>query len=145
MSGHEAARFARDAATSKGDLYLQLSSMMCWDAVQHCQSLAGGGGGGAITTGSHGHAIRLTDPSVTSASEMRQVPQGAFIGFFSVGRLVHAMIATGHGMAAGNKNACIALGSPVGWEILDLAGRLTWRDRGIAAGGRSLSVRYRRM
>ena len=145
MSGHEAARVARDAATLQGDTYLQLSGMMCWDAVAHCQALGGGPAATSITVGDHLHYISTSDPSVTSAAEMRRVPQGAFIGFFHGGLLVHAMIATGHGLAAGNKNQCIGIGQPVGWEILDLASRLTWSGGGARTPGRVLAVHYRRM
>ena len=48
------------------------------------------------------------------------------------------MIAVGGGVAAGNKNLCIGIGSPVGWEILDL-NNLDWGN----VGGRGLTVRYR--
>jgi hypothetical protein len=46
-------------------------------------------------------------------------------------------------MAAGNKNACIGIGSPVGWEILDVASGLDWYNGGFRAEGRHITVHYR--
>jgi len=58
----------------------------------------------------------------------RVVPQGSIPGFVEDHHgkriLIHAMIATGHGMAAGDKNSCIGVANDFGWELLDLAGNL---------------------
>ncbi len=144
MSGHEAARVARDAATNQDQTWATLSGLMCWDAVVYCQVAAGRLPPAAITIGNHGEVISEDDTRVTTSAGMRAVPQGAFIGFFDVGRLMHAMIAVGHGLAAGNKNECIGIGAPVGWEILDLANRIDWNADG-TAGWRHLRVYYRAM
>ena len=143
MRGHRAAQIARDAATGRNEHYLSLSSKMCWDAVAHCQQLAGAHIGGGITSDGYNHVISLSDPTINNRSTMWQIPQGSFIGFFDNTRLIHAMIAVGFGMAAGNKNACIGIGAPIGWEILDLAGRLGWGGAGATVGNRALGIRYR--
>jgi hypothetical protein len=56
----------------------------------------------------------------------------------------HAMISTGAGFAAGNKNACLAIGNPVGWEILDLGNLVVWGSGG-GATTRNVQVRYREL
>ena len=117
---------------------------MCWDAVAHCQKLAGAADSGSITIDSHDQVISMSDDAIGTAEAMRKVPQGAFIGFFEAGKLVHAMVATGQGLAAGTKNACLGIGNPIGWEIVDLAGGLTWGGGGCAAP-RALAVRARAM
>ncbi len=133
--GQETARHARDSATAgDGADYLDLSSRMCWDAAAACVVRAGGNTPqpGTITADHFGSFVRLTDPLVSDADAMRKVAQGALLGFVETrdGKpvLVHAMVAVGHGMAAGNKNDCIGVGKSVGWEILDLAGELQWID-----------------
>jgi hypothetical protein len=136
-----AAQIARDAATSKNQDYLTLSALMCWDAVVECHTKAGAPRPNGIQFNNYQHVISLSDTPVTNADEMRKVPQGAFIGFFEGDRLIHAMIATGAGLAAGNKNACLGIGSPVGWEILDLGNLAVWSGGG--ATTRNLQVRYR--
>lgn len=136
MSGHIAAQIARDAATGGGGVFLELSALMCWDAVIRCQVKAGGQAPGD-------HGVSMDDTPVNNPDDMRHVPQGAAIGFFEGGTLIHAMLATGHGLAAGNKNACIGIGGPVGWEILDLAGGVTWTGGRVQNPQRLLEVRYR--
>jgi hypothetical protein len=140
VSGHEAARFARDAATDRTALWRELSALMCWDAVARCMELAGRPVRPRHISGNTcSHVISIHDQQITDRGTMQGIPQGSFIGFFDGGRLIHAMIAVGFGMAAGNKNACINLGSPVGWEILNLADDLDWGN----VGARHLSVHYR--
>lgn len=140
MSGHEAARVARDAATSKTALYRELSALMCWDAVARCMELAGTRINPRQITGtSYAHVVTPDDPAIDGRGTMQSIPQGSFIGFFDGDRLIHAMIATGYGMAAGNKNACVGVGAPVGWEILNLADELDWGN----VGHRGLTVHYR--
>ena len=144
MKGHIAAQIARDAATEQSEFYLALSSMMCWDAVIAAQTKAGVKKPKPVTVDKSDHVIKLSDPAVTSKGEMQKVPQGAFIGVFRGGTLVHAMIATGAGIAGGNKNECIGIGSPVGWELLNLAQDLKWEAGGFKdPGGRQHLVRYR--
>lgn len=141
MSGHIAAQVARDAYTGgMTPMFRKLSGQMCWDAVVTCQKEAGRRDPGEITINNHGQVISTDDGAVTSIGEMQRVPQGSFVGFFDAGRLVHAMIAVGAGCAAGNKNACIGIGNPIGWEILDLS-KLDWSN----VGNRNLTVHYRPM
>jgi hypothetical protein len=111
------------ALTQAGNpLSSELSLKMCWDAVARCVSSAGGPNIQNITSHSFAGLVSAHDRQVRSATEMADVPEGAVIGFIANdGRLLHAMIALGHGSAAGTKNSCIGIGSPIGWEILDLA------------------------
>lgn len=145
MSGRVAAQIARDAATGQNGDYLKLSGSMCWDAVVHCMIQGGASDPGSITSARFSHVISTMDPSITSGGEMQHVPQGAVIGFFEGDRLIHAMIATGYGCAAGNKNACIGIGQPVGWEVLDLGGKLEWYNGGVKVGQKIITLHYRPM
>lgn len=70
---------------------------------------------------------------------LRAIPEGATIGFFDGSTLVHVMLSLGNGHAAGNKNGCIGMGSPIGWEALDLSAG--WNATNF--GPRNLTVRYR--
>ncbi|GIV59478.1 MAG: hypothetical protein KatS3mg043_0567 [Rhodothermaceae bacterium] len=135
--GHLAAQYARDCATNRNSTgYLNLSAQMCWDAVVLCAHASGAIDRKTyqrlqnITATNFSSFVRMIDPIVGDAAAMRRIPQGSFLGFIehknNIPTLIHAMIAVGHGLAAGNKNACIGIGNPVGWEILDLAGRLNW-------------------
>ena len=145
MKGHVAAQIARDTATQKNDFYGTLSALMCWDAVIETHTKAGIKKPKKPVSGtSCDHVISLKDKAVTNKGEMQKVPQGAFIGFFRDGTLVHAMVGTGAGIAGGNKNECIGIGSPVGWELLNLAGNLKWEAGGFRDPGNRLHlVRYR--
>ena len=129
-TGTAAAAIAREAARGAGTYFTALSSQMCWDAVALCQGRAAGRG------------VDINDAPVLGDSDVRGVPEGASIGFFDNGTLVHEMISLGDGTACGNKNACIGMGSPVGWEALDL--RNGWGS-GTTFGPRRLQVRYRRI
>jgi hypothetical protein len=144
VRANEAAKVARNAAKDKGQDYLQLSAMMCWDGVVECQVKAGAPKPAAIQSNNFEHVISLKDPAVTGVDEMRRVPEGAFIGFFDGTKLIHAMISTGAGLAAGNKNACLAIGNPVGWELLDLGNLVVWGAGG-GATTRNVQVRYREL
>lgn len=131
MSGHIAAGYARDCATNTASPgFIKLSGLMCWDAVMMCALDSG-----AIDRNKHQSImpihfndferfVKMSDPIVSDANNMRQVPQGSFLGFFETKdgttKLIHAMIATGQGCAAGNKNMCIGIGKAVGWEILNI-------------------------
>lgn len=127
-SGPSAAAIAREAARGQGTYYTALSSEMCWDAVALCQGRAAGRG------------VDINDKPVLGDSDARNIPEGASIGFFDRGTLVHEMISIGDGEACGNKNACIGYGSPIGWETLNL--RNGWNS-GSTFGPRRLEVRYR--
>ncbi len=142
--GHIAAQIARDTATgSMSEYFTLLSSKMCWDAAIECQVLAGVERPALISTHNHDHVISLSDKAVCSATDMLGVPQGASIGFFRDGTLMHFMICVGAGMAAGNKNACIGIGGPVGWEILQLTKDLQWNSDGFEHQKTQYKVRYR--
>ena len=133
-AGRTAAQYARDSATNPASYgFRVLSAQMCWDAVKLCL-FNSGAISQATNDGMRGHThnyqtfIRTHDPVVADANQMRLVPQGAILGFIDLDHnniLVHAMVATGHGLAAGNKNDCIGLGHSIGWELLDLS-KLAW-------------------
>lgn len=151
VTGTELARFAENVATARtSDRFLELSGLMCWDGVIRCALDAN-----AISRHRARQLSWITwredfsmfvsrdDARVQDADEMRRVPAGAFVAFIEVeppdrlnrgfgvpeGRrhIIHAMVSLGNGLAAGNKNSAIGIGESVGWEVLDLAGRLNWR------------------
>ena len=109
---------------------------MCWDAVVECVYLAKAVDKNryeqlqSITTANFSAFVRAIDTQVPDAAAMRRLPQGCFIGFIehvkNVPKLIHGMLSVGAGIAAGTKNSCIGVGNPVGWELIDLAGRLRW-------------------
>lgn len=101
---------------------------MCWDAVALCQGRDPGRG------------VGVNDRLVTSAWALNGIPEGASIGFFDRGVLIHEMISVGNGAACGNKNACIGHGNPIGWERLDLSAG--WNAGTNTFGPRRLQVRY---
>jgi hypothetical protein len=129
-TGPAAAGIAREAARGQGTYFTVLSGQMCWDAVALCQGRDAGRG------------VDINDNPVMGDSDVRNIPEGASIGFFDNGTLIHEMISVGGGEACGNKNACTGYGSPVGWELLDL--RSGWNS-GSTFGPRRLQVRYRRI
>jgi hypothetical protein len=129
-SGESAAKIAREAARGQGTYFTALSNAMCWDAVALCQNRPSGRG------------VDINDTPVQGDSDVRGIPEGASIGFFDNGTLIHEMISVGGGEACGNKNACIGYGSPIGWELLNL--RNGWGS-GSSYGPRRLQVRYRRI
>lgn len=125
---------------------------MCWDAVIKCVNDSGATslGNPTIQRNSFAAFVSTTaDPKVNSAQEMQNVPEGALIGFVEdkgPGKgdaLVHAMISTGQGYAAGTKNACMGIGSAIGWENLDLA-PLKWVSGGFNLGTKQLIRVYYR-
>lgn len=130
MDGPKAAERAREAARGMESTYFQaLSSQMCWDAVA------------AVQNKPPGRHIDENAAVVSSLDGLRAIPEGATIGFFDGKTLVHVMLSVGEGSAAGNKNACIGMGNPVGWEILDLTAG--WQ--GTVFGERELVVRYKQI
>lgn len=94
-------------------LFLNLSSKMCWDAVLYCGYLA-------KLTDQEGNGKSIIDSSASLVTNSSGIPGGHIIGFFQDDDLKHAMISTGSGNAAGNKNDCMGIGNPVGWEELKL-------------------------
>lgn len=130
MTGEKAAQIAEEAANqASGSVWRALTMLMCWDAVAACQNRA------------PGRYVETTDQVIATQGALRGIPRGATIGFFKPEGdvLVHAMLSLGGGLAAGNKNACIGMGAPLGWEILDL--NKGWK--GGAFGPRKLKLRAR--
>lgn len=131
------ANFVRDNAnhTEHPD-YLKLSSQMCWHAVAYCTYKSGAINKqdykklSLITATDFDNMISIHDTPVPDADTMKNVPQGSILGFIdhsgSTPKLIHTMISTGNGFAAGNKNACIGIGAPSGWEMLNLSHDLRW-------------------
>jgi hypothetical protein len=133
-----AAAFARQRANDAASAdYRILSARTCWDAVKYCALKSG-----VIDRRTHNRLsayqdlITNSNSQIRSAEEMRCLPPGHVIGFFKHASPVsiHAMISTGEGMAAGNKNDCIGVGNFVGWEELDLAHGLRWTPSGEVIG-----------
>lgn len=139
-----------------------ISKLMCWDAAIYFAFRAG-----LIDTNKYqalvsvnpyapNNLVGLHDHAAEKAQEMRQIPAGHIIGYFSLEHrerpeLVHAMVSLGGGHAAGNKNDCIGIGMPAGWEILDLGG-LKWvtgqkhfTSQGRLVPQRDVIVRYRHL
>ena len=123
-----AANFARKMSNPTSSEYINLSGLMCWDAVMYCALKAG-----IIDQkkydrlrGDH-DLVALSDFAVAGPNAMYRLEPGNVIGFFEGARIVHAMLCVGKGLAAGNKNNCVGIGSMVGWEILDLANGLAWQ------------------
>jgi hypothetical protein len=130
----------------------QLSSMMCWDAVLHCARLADvidegtyKGILGKQTPDNH-VLVSPSDKAIGSAGEMGGVPEGHAIGFFTKPKgtwlMIHAMVSVGGGKAAGNKNACLGIGSPVGWEVIDLK-TLPWGQGFVKRGTEQIYAFHR--
>ncbi len=107
-------QIAKDGVNNKPpQLFLNLSSKMCWDAVLYCGYLA-------KLTDQEGNGKNIIDSSASLVTNSSGIPGGHIIGFFQDDDLKHAMISTGNGYAAGNKNDCMGIGNPVGWEELEL-------------------------
>jgi hypothetical protein len=124
---------AKGAAQQNSQEYKVLSAKMCWDAVKHVAVLAGVIDDARANGLAHTSMIRLSDKVVAHPDAMGNLPAGHVLGFFEGERLIHAMVSIGEGKAAGNKNDCIGVGGPVGWEVLDLKGGLKWGKDGIQA------------
>ena len=149
-SGADLAQHARSvAADEQSDEFLALSGLICWSAVIECGRRAGAISAERARAIEHidwskdfSDFVSRDDTRVEDAAAMRRVPPGAFMAFIEVGqpdsldrligrregrrRIIHAMVSLGGGWAAGNKNLCIGIGNPVGWEILNLADDLNW-------------------
>ncbi|MEO6833649.1 MAG: hypothetical protein ABI169_15695 [Chitinophagaceae bacterium] len=166
MLTNTACRIPKDVSTIAEELkrppfYGAISLLMCWTAAILCAFKAGSLskldyiGLNDVVFNRFDRFVKMSDQSVGTAMEMANVPKNCFIGFIEDNggetKLIHAMISTGGGWAAGNKNDCIGLGSAVGWETLNL-GALNW-DVGnncILAPGqhsrfRQIKIRYRQL
>jgi hypothetical protein len=119
-----------------GKMYRALSCKMCWEAVCHLlhethhlwpHQKSG------IPRKPAEQQIRTwvsqSNRFAENAGQLAAVPAGAvllFIETISGAELaVHCMLSLGQGYAAGNKNNCIGMGNPGGWEVLNLNG-LRW-------------------
>jgi hypothetical protein len=159
--GDRIADYAMRCTQPNEPCFKDLSAETCWVAAALCALKAG-----AISHQQFSDIcnldrswptafVPLDFPVIAGPEEMMRVPRGSFLGFFDIGdglaQLIHAMVAVGHGKAAGNKSACIGTGAPVGWEILDLANGLRWvSDENFFnavptghTGMRPVQVRYR--
>ncbi|VVA47227.1 hypothetical protein SERVES_00934 [Serratia ficaria] len=142
LNAAEYARHYADQSQFGSAEFMLLSGEICWDAVVLCAHKSG-----AISQAKYNqlwykvfdkqykHFVSPDDTEISTMADMLRAPQGCFIGFFSMRdaaapRLLHAMIGTGAGFAAGNKNACIGVGGAVGWENLNLARDLRWQPDG---------------
>ena len=149
-----AANFARKMSSPTSSEYENLRVLMCWDAVKYCALKAG-----IIDQKKYDRLsgnldlVTLSDFAVAGRDAMYRLEPGNMIGFFWNApqgfKMVHAMLCVGKGLAAGNKNDCVGVGHPVGWEILDLANGLGWQGNtgtitapGILHPTRDLLVRY---
>lgn len=113
----------------------QLSGMMCWNAVSHTARLSGlisEPQYRSLLSNNHRKLACIDDPIVSNSAQMLAVPPGHAICFFEFKGekwvMIHAMISTGGGKAAGNKNDCVGVGNVAGWEELDLCHGLKWSD-----------------
>jgi len=146
----QAASVAR-GCTADSQEYRKLSGLMCWDAVAHCALLAGviSEANYRNLLGNENSLIGQNARAVATAGAMALIPGGHILGFFAGHKLIHAMITTGNGRAAGNKNNCVGVGHSVGWEELNLVSGLQWaQGGGITAPGllgpsRSVTIRHR--
>jgi hypothetical protein len=127
-----AANFARKMARNNAsEDYRILSSQMCWDAVKYCALKAG-----VINAAKYQRIqaktdmVNFTDPIALGPDALLRLRPGHVLGFFVGMNIIHAMIYTGQGKAAGNKNDCVGVGRSVGWELLDLASLLNWAENG---------------
>lgn len=140
----KAAGFARNPGSRNLGI---LGSLMCWDAVYFCAKEAG-----IINPFRFNQLKQSTQEgilyrsrfSVDSRSQLISLPPGMFLCFLAENRVIHAMLSMGNGWAAGNKNLCIGIGNPGGWEIIDL-GKLTWEGSTLKAKNESGSSRAIRL
>jgi hypothetical protein len=136
--GERTATLAREAANQQhSQLYLRLSSCMCWDAMLICAGLAQGVRNARlehacenninmlqiITSAVYTRVFDQLTYDVTSEQQLANVAPGSFLGFIdtNTNQIAHAMIYVDGGRGAGNKNDCVfTKGASVGWELIDL-------------------------
>lgn len=126
-----AARYALSVANNKTAGYLELSYELSWDAVLFCAYHARIIPHSKIRQADSRRLVRMDDQKILSRSAMLATEEGHMIGFFDEGRLVHVMVATGNGRAAGSKNDRIGINGAGGWEVVDLAKDLVWEQHGV--------------
>lgn len=123
LNAAEFARHYADKPQADTEEYLSLSGEMCWDAVVLCAHRSGALSKAkykqlwqTVFDKQYKHFVSPDDTEIRTMADMLRAPQGCFIGIFSLRdatapRLLHAMIGTGAGFAAGNKNLCIGVGA----------------------------------
>lgn len=145
------AQEAAEGSKQLTELFRDLSARMCWNAVYHCGYLAGKQSCPKNTEISEQETGKdLISYAVNGKPANQNIPAGCIIGFFTLdkddkdAKIIHMMISAGNGQAFGNKNACIGVGSPSGWEKIDLPvindGQFTQTNE---TGNRTVMVRYR--
>ena len=132
----QVASVAREcAAHQNSQEFRHLSSLMCWDAVVHVMNLAGVDVSDiSVVSGTNQNLVSTANTNLASAAAVQNLPEGHIIGFFDGKQLIHAMVSTGAGNAAGNKNSCLGIGNPVGWEVLDIGHLLNWAGGQVVLG-----------
>ncbi|AIM21354.1 hypothetical protein SERRSCBI_08690 [Serratia sp. SCBI] len=117
LNAAEFARHYADKPQENTEEYLSLSGEMCWDAVVLCAHRSGALSKAkykqlwlTVFDKQYKHFVSPDDTEIRTMADMLRAPQGCFIGIFSMRdaaspRLLHAMIGTGAGFAAGNKKS----------------------------------------
>lgn len=162
--GQQVAQFARDntenwnGPKSSLEHYKNLSASMCWDAVIYCLEKCAAKP--SHITGpvfAEDYKTFVPDPKLSQLSniietkeQMKACRQGSLLAFINISdksKLIHAMVSLGAGAAAGNKNECIGIGSPIGWEVLNLVGgsdevSLDWsiKEASFRQGNRAIQI-----
>lgn len=123
-----AKKVAQGCLVTTSHEYLGLSQLMCWDAAIHVGYLAGIIDDAGWRRLKDGDKSTVLDGGVRirDADAIRALAEGHLIYFKHGQTPIHAMVSTGQGYAAGNKNNCIGVGRAVGWEQLNLADDLDW-------------------
>ncbi len=127
-----AAQRALEATNTGSNDYMKLSGQMCWAAVgflavpdiinqKRFNELFPPPNGGNYDVVGPALIPKGNANTVKDAKELTALEPGEVLGFYEGDRLTHAMLYTGEGCATGNKNGCIGIGNPIGWEKLNLA------------------------
>ncbi len=128
-----AAQRATKAANDTGSQdFTALSTKMCWAAVgflavpdiikqKRFDQLFPSPNGGTYDVVGPALIPKESGNIVKDTKDLTALEPGEVLGFYDGDKLTHAMLYTGDGCAAGNKNGCIGVGNPIGWEKLNLA------------------------
>lgn len=130
ISCANAALIARHCANTQSSRRSELNSVMCWTGVAYCALLSGiidRSTYDQLKCGGERTMVTKNHKRIKNKADLCQVEAGHMIFFFCGANPIHAMLSTGNGKAAGNKNDCIGVGSPmVGWEELNLGTNMSW-------------------
>lgn len=103
----------------------KLNTLKSWDAVKYCAKKAG------IITEKQSKSLssmKIVNANGFKVKSHTRIPSGYIIGFFSNGKLIHAMISTGKGKAVGvNNKKAIGIGTDKKWEEVTLQ-QLKFKD-----------------